>query len=419
MKILVTGSNGFVGKNLVESLNNIKYGYDHSHTINGLKNSNDLTIVTFDRNNTVDDLTNAVKDCDFIFHLAGVNRPDHDDEFMKGNYGLTSDLLNLLIQYDNHCPIMLSSSIQASLVGRYADSMYGQSKKSGEELLFDYGLNHDVTVYVYRFSNLFGKWCKPNYNSVVATFCHNMANDLPITVNDPTTQLDMVYIDDVIEELLNCLNGHPTRCGFDGIQPIINENGRYCTVRTHYPVTLGEIVNDLELIKAQSKTLMVPPLPDHSFIKCLYSTYLSYLPIDKVVINLKTNSDARGSFTEVLKTSDHGQFSVNISKPGQTKGNHWHHSKWEFFIVVSGTALIQQQRIGVDEHGNSYPVHEFSVDGHHLQAVHMLPGYSHNIINTSTRDDLITLMWANECFDSNHPDTYSHIISKPEVHHES
>ena len=412
MKILVTGSNGFVGKNLVESLNNIKYGYDHIHPINGLKHPDDLTIIGYDRTNTFSDLENACKDCDFVFHLAGVNRPDDDKEFMKGNYGLTSDLLDLLIKYDNKAPIMLSSSIQASLSGRYANSPYGQSKKAGEDLLFAYGQNHHVPVYVYRFANLFGKWCKPNYNSVVATFCYNMAHDHPIHVNDPTTLLDMVYIDDVIDELLNCLNGRPTRCDFDQTTPLFNDQGKYCTVKRHYPVTLGQIVEDLKLIKAQSTSLVVPPLPDHSFIKCLYSTYLSYLPMDKVCIDLKTNSDSRGSFTEVLKTNDHGQFSVNISKPGQTKGNHWHHSKWEFFIVVHGCALIQQQRIGLNENGQPYPIHEFHASGDHIQAIHMLPGYSHNIINTSDHDDLITLMWANECFDPNHPDTYSHIISK-------
>ena len=410
MKILVTGSNGFVGKNLVESLKNIKYGYDKVHSIDGLSDPSDLTIVGYDRTNSYDDLKNACKDCDFIFHLAGVNRPKDNDEFMKGNYGLTSDLLNLLIQYNNKAPIMLSSSIQASLIARYASSEYGKSKRAGEELLFEYGQDHDVPVYVYRFANLFGKWCKPNYNSVVATFCYNMAHDLPITVNDPSTTLDMVYIDDVIEELLQCLNGRPTRCDFDRTTPVFTGDGRYCTVQRHYAVTLREIVEDLELIKAQSTTLMVPPLPDHSFIKCLYSTYLSYLPDDKVIIDLKTNSDSRGSFTEVLKTSDHGQFSINISKPGQTKGNHWHHSKWEFFMVVSGSAVIQQQMIGSDENGDPYPVHEFHVDGSHLQAVHMLPGYSHNIINTSSTDDLITLMWANECFDPNHPDTFFHPI---------
>ena len=416
MKILVTGANGFVGKNLVATLNNIKYGYDHYHTIDGVSRSDDLTIMTYDRTNTYEQLDQACQDCDFVFHLAGVSRPKDTNEFMEGNYGLIGELLECLEKHDNKAPIMLASSIQASLSGRYANSEYGMSKKAGERLVRQYGQDHDIPVYIYRFANLFGKWCRPNYNSVVATFCYNLAHDLPITINDPTTVLEMQYIDDVVDELIHCLNGQPTRCNFEGTSAIIDNNGRYCTVYPIHTVSLQEIVDDLTMIKDQVKTLMMPSLPDHSFIKALYSTYLSYLPDDKVMVDLTMHEDDRGSFTEVMKTDDHGQFSINVSKPGQTKGNHWHHSKWEYFIVVSGHALIQQQQIGRDEKGQPYPIHEFHVSGDKLQAVHMLPGYSHNIINESTTENLVTLMWANECFDPTKPDTYTYLIDKGDTH---
>ena len=394
MKILITGAKGFVGKNLVENLKNIQEGKNRTR---------DLvidSIFEYDIDSTKEELEQYCMECDFVFNLAGVNRPKNDEEFMKGNFGFASDLLDTLKKYENTCPVMLSSSIQATLIGRYGTSDYGKSKLAGEELFFAYGMETGAKVLVYRFPNLFGKWCRPNYNSAVATFCNNMANDLPIQVNDPSTELELLYIDDLVEEMLDALEGREHHCEFNGLDTVSKEDGRYCYVPVTHKATLGEIVSLLESFKSQPNTLLMPSIPDGSFAKKLYSTYLSYLPEKKVCFDLKMNRDERGSFTELLKTSDHGQFSVNISKPGITKGQHWHNSKWEFFIVVSGHALIQERKIGTDE------VIEFEVSGEKIQAVHMLPGYTHNIINLSDTQDLVTVMWANESFDPKHPDTF-------------
>lgn len=395
MKILVTGSAGFVGKNLVETLKNIKENKDRTRP-----NLHIEDIYEFDIDTNIGLLDEYCKKCDFVFNLAGVNRPKNNDEFMKGNFGFASTLLNTLKKYQNNCPIMLSSSIQATLIGRYGESDYGKSKLAGEELFFNYGKEVNAKVLVYRFPNLFGKWCRPNYNSVVATFCNNIANDLDIQVNDRTTQLEMLYIDDLVQEMLDALEGKEHHCSFEGLTTIPDQKGDYCYVPTTHNVTLGEIVDLLYEFKQQPQSLMMPSIPNNSFTKKLYSTYLSYLPKEKVSFPLKMNIDQRGSFTELLKTKSHGQFSVNISKPGITKGQHWHHSKWEFFIVVSGHGLIQERKIGTDE------IIEFEVTGENIQAIHMLPGYTHNIINLSDTDDLVTLMWANEEFDAQHPDTY-------------
>jgi UDP-2-acetamido-2,6-beta-L-arabino-hexul-4-ose reductase len=401
MKILVTGAKGFVGKNLCAALNSIKYGYDRVHKINGclygtdgVINSESLSIIQYDVDSTQNELEEACKDCEFVFNLAGVNRPKDAAEFMSGNFGFASTLLNTLKKYNNNATVMLSSSIQASLTGRFANSDYGKSKLAGEELFFTYSKETGAKVLVYRFPNLFGKWCRPNYNSAVATFCNNIANDLPIQVNDRNTELDLLYIDDLVEEMLKSLNGEE-HC-----------EGKYCSVPTTHHVTLGAIVDLLEQFKTQPQTLLVPSIPNNSFEKKLYSTYLSYLPESKVKFPLVMKGDDRGSFTELLKTASNGQFSVNLSKPGITKGQHWHNSKWEFFIVVSGQALIQERKIGVDENGKTYPVLEFRVSGEKIEAVHMLPGYTHNIINLSKDKDLVTLMWANELFNPQHPDTF-------------
>lgn len=400
MKILITGARGFVGKNLVAALECIRDGKDRVHKLMGVDGLEQLEIVAYDIDSTHEELEKACTDCDFVFNLAGVNRPKDQAEFMAGNFGFASTLLDTLKKYRNTCPVMLSSSIQATLIGRYGESDYGKSKLAGEELFLDYARETGAKVLVYRFPNLFGKWCRPNYNSVVATFCNNVANDLPITVNDRSTELEMLYIDDLVEEMLNALNGKEHHCEFDGLTVVERPEGRYCYVPMTHKVTLGEIVDLLEQFKAQPQTLMMPEIPHNSFAKKLYSTYLSYLPQEKTIFPLKMNVDSRGSFTELLKTENCGQFSVNISKPGITKGQHWHHSKWEFFIVVSGHALIQERKIGSDE------VMEFEVSGENIQAVHMLPGYTHNIINLSDTQDLVTVMWANEPFDSNHPDTF-------------
>lgn len=394
MKILITGAKGFVGKNLVENLKNIKEGKNRTR---------DLvvdSIFEYDIDSTQEELEIYCKECDFVFNLAGVNRPKDESEFMKGNFGFASILLDTLKKYENNCPVMLSSSIQATLIGRYGTSDYGKSKLAGEELFFDYGKETGAKVLVYRFPNLFGKWCRPNYNSAVATFCNNMANDLPIQANDPSTELELLYIDDLVEEMLDALEGKEHHCEFDGLDVVPSETGRYCYVPVTHKATLGEIVSLLESFKAQPNTLLMPSIPKDSFSKKLYSTYLSYLPKEKTCFDLKMNCDERGSFTELLKTNDHGQFSVNISKPGITKGQHWHNTKWEFFIVVSGHALIQERKIGTDE------IIEFEVSGEKIQAVHMLPGYTHNIINLSDTQDLVTVMWANESFDPEHPDTF-------------
>ena len=395
MNILITGAKGFVGRNLVESLKNVRDGKDKTRPDLKIEN-----IYEYDIDGTESEFDEYCKNTDFVFNLAGVNRPKTQEEFMQGNFGFASKLLETLKKHGNKCPVMLSSSIQATLVGRYADGEYGKSKKAGEELFFSYAKETGANVLVYRFPNLFGKWCRPNYNSAVATFCNNVANDLPITVNDRSTELELLYIDDLVAEMLSLLEGKGHRCEYEALTPIERENGSYYFVPTTHKVTLGEIVDLLYSFKAQSETLIIPSIPSGSFAKKLYSTYLSYLPREKVAFNLKMNVDMRGSFTELLKTRDNGQVSVNISEPGITKGQHWHHSKWEFFIVVSGHGLIQQRKIGTDE------VLNFEVSGDDIQAVHMLPGYTHNIINLSKTEKLITVMWANEQFDATHPDTF-------------
>ena len=395
MDILITGAAGFVGKNLTAALCSIKEGKDRTRP--GLSIGE---LYLFDIDSPEELLETACRKADFVFNLAGVNRPKDQAEFMQGNFGFASKLLDTLKKYNNTCPLMLSSSIQATLLGRYAGGAYGESKRAGEELFFAYGEETGAKVLIYRFPNLFGKWCRPNYNSAVATFCHNYANDLPITVNDPTVQLELLYIDDLVEEMLDALEGKEHHCTFDGIDTVLCNDGRYCAAPVTHKVTLGEIVELLDSFKAQPKTLLMPPIPKGSFAKKLYSTYLAYLPREKTAFDLKMNVDARGSFTELLRTENCGQFSVNISKPGITKGQHWHHTKWEFFIVVSGRALIQQRKVGTDE------VLNFEVSGERIQAVHMLPGYTHNIINLSDTEDLVTVMWANECFDPRKPDTF-------------
>ena len=398
MNILITGAAGFVGKNLTAALQSIKDGKDKTHPALSLGE-----LYLYDIDSPAELLEEACQKADFVFNLAGVNRPQNSEEFMQGNFGFASLLLDTLKKYHNTCPVMASSSIQATCIGRY-DSDYGRSKKAGEELMFAYGEETGAKVLVYRFPNLFGKWCRPNYNSAVATFCNNMANDLPITVNDPSVQLELLYIDDLIDEMLCALEGQEHRCEFDGINTVLTEGGRYCAAPVTHKVTLGEIVSLLEAFRDQPTTLTMPEIPHNSFAKKLYSTYLSYLPKEKVSNPLRMNVDARGSFTELLRTEKCGQFSVNISKPGITKGQHWHHTKWEFFIVVSGHGLIQERKIGSDEELN------FEVSGEKIEAIHMLPGYTHNIINLSETEDLVTVMWANECFDPNKPDTFFEVV---------
>ena len=396
MNILVTGARGFVGKNLCVTLANIKENKDRTRP--GIAIGD---IFEYDLNTPPALLDEYCARADFVFNLAGVNRPKEQSEFMRGNFGFASTLLDTLKKHGNTCPVMLASSIQATLIGRYGGSDYGKSKLAGEQLFFDYAAETGAKVLVYRFPNLFGKWCRPNYNSAVATFCHNMANDLPITVNDRATELELLYIDDLVCEMLDALEGREHRCEFDGLTAVPCDTGRFCAAPVTHRVTLGEIVDLLVSFKAQPQTLVMPEIPAGSFAKKLYSTYLSYLPREKTAFPLKMNVDDRGSFTELLKTAGCGQFSVNISKPGITKGQHWHHSKWELFIVVSGRGLIQQRRIGSDE------VLRFEVSGERIEAVHMLPGYTHNIINLSDTEPLVTLMWANEPFDPAHPDTFS------------
>ena len=399
MNILITGAAGFVGKNLTAALQCIKEGKDRTRP--GLSIGE---LYLYDIDSSAELLEEACQKADFVFNLAGVNRPQNQEEFMQGNFGFASTLLNTLKKYHNTCPVMLSSSIQATLVGRYAEGEYGKSKKAGEELFFDYAAETGAKVLVYRFPNLFGKWCRPNYNSAVATFCNNIANDLPITVNDPAVQLELLYIDDLVDEMLDALESKEHHCEFDGVDTVLQADGRYCAAPVSHKVTLGEIVDLLHSFKAQPETLLMPSIPAGSFAKKLYSTYLSYFPQDKTIFDLKMNTDPRGSFTELLKTADCGQISVNISKPGITKGQHWHHTKWEFFIVVSGKGLIQMRKIGSDEVLNYY------VSGEKIQAVHMLPGYTHNIINLSETEDLVTVMWANEQFDPAKPDTFFEVV---------
>ena len=398
MKILITGAAGFVGKNLVAALENIRDGKDRTHP--------DLTVDTlylYDLDTDPAVLEEGCKNADFVFNLAGVNRPQNPEEFMAGNFGFASTLLDTLKRYGNTCPVMTSSSIQATCIGRY-DRDYGRSKRTGEELVFSYGEETGAKVLVYRFPNLFGKWCRPNYNSAVATFCNNIANDLPITVNDPSVTLELLYIDDLVDEMIAALLGREHRCEFDGIDTVLTDGGRYCAAPVSHKVTLGEIVDLLYSFRDQPKTLVMPEIPEGSFAKKLYSTYLSYLPKEKVAFPLKMNTDPRGSFTELLRSGKCGQVSVNISRPGITKGQHWHNTKWEFFIVVSGHGLIHQRKIGTDE------VLNFEVSGDKIEAVHMLPGYTHNIINLSETENLVTVMWANEQFDPAHPDTFFEVV---------
>lgn len=395
MNILVTGAKGFVGRNLCENLKNIRDGKNRTRPALCVEN-----VFEYDLDTDPALLDEYCAKADFVFNLAGVNRPKEQSEFMQGNFGFASTLLDTLKKHGNTCPVMLSSSIQATLIGRYGQSDYGKSKLAGEELFFAYAKETGAPVLVYRFPNLFGKWCRPNYNSAVATFCHNTAHDLPLTVNDPATELELLYIDDLVEEMLGALEGHPHRCDYDGLAPVFGQEGRYCAAPVTHKVTLGEIVALLDAFKAQPATLLMPEIPAGSFAKKLYSTYLSYLPKEKAAFALKQNTDARGSFTELLKTENCGQFSVNVSLPGITKGQHWHNTKWEFFIVVSGHGLIQQRRVDSEE------VLEFEVWGDKPTAVQMLPGYTHNIINLSDSENLVTLMWANEQFDPAHPDTF-------------
>ncbi len=394
MKVLITGACGFVGRNLTEALKNLRDGKDRTHPELNIEE-----IYCFDIETPSHLLDEYCAKADFVFHFAGVNRPQDPAEFMAGNFGFSSTLLDTLKKHRNKAPVVLSSSIQATLIGRY-DSDYGRSKKAGEDLFFSYAEETGAKVLVYRFPNLFGKWCRPNYNSAVATFCNNVANDLPITVNDPSTELELLYIDDLLDEMISALSGKEHHCVFDGIRTVFQDDGKFCGVPVTHRVTLGEIVDLLESFRRQSETLLMPEIPHSSFAKKLYSTYLSYLPSEKVSFPLKMNVDERGSFTELLKTEKCGQFSVNISKPGITKGQHWHQSKWEFFIVVSGHGLIQERKIGTDE------VRNFEVSGEKIEAIHMLPGYTHNIINLSDTEDLVTLMWANELFDPGKPDTF-------------
>lgn len=395
MNVLITGAKGFVGKNLCAMLQTIADGRNKTHPQLSIDE-----IYEYDLDTNSELLDEYCIKADFVFNLAGVNRPKDNSEFMEGNVGFASTLLDTLKKHGNTCPVMLSSSIQATLIGRYAQSDYGKSKLAGEELFFRYAQDTGAKVLVYRFPNLFGKWCRPNYNSVVATFCNNIANDLPIQISDRAGELELLYIDDLVDEMLCALEGREHRCNYDGPKPIYAENGRYCVAPITHKITLGEIVDLLETFKAQPKTLIMPQIPMNSFAKKLYSTYLSYLPKEKIRFPLKMNADARGSFTELLRTVSCGQFSVNISKPGITKGEHWHSTKWEFFIVVNGRGLIQQRKIDSDE------VIEFEVTGEKIEAVHMLPGYTHNIINLSCTQDLVTLMWANEVFNPDFPDTF-------------
>lgn len=401
MNILITGAAGFAGRNLTENIKTIREGKNLTRPHLVIDD-----IYEYDIDSTLDELDKYCAKADFVFNFAGVNRPKKTEDFKKGNLGFASTLLDTLRKHNNICPVMLSSSIQATLQGRFGVSEYGLSKREGEELFFCYAKETGAKVLVYRFPNLVGKWVRPNYNSAVGTFCYNIANDLPITVNDPNVELEMLFIDDLVEEMLDALEGKEHRCEFDGVKTVLTDNGKYCASPLTYKATLGRIVGLLNTFHNQSQTLVMPEISPNSFEKKLYSMYLSYLPKDKIAFDLKMNIDNRGSFTELLKTVNCGQFSLNISKPGITKGQHWHNSKWELFIVVSGHGLIQERKIGTDE------VIEFEVSGERIKAVHMLPGYTHNIINLSDTDNLVTLMWANEQFDPNHPDTFFEPVVK-------
>ena len=399
MKILVTGAKGFVGKNLCAALKNIAEGKDRRFPELKIEQ-----VFEYDLDSTAEELDAWCRECDFVFNLAGVNRPKEQSEFMAGNFGFASTLLDTLKKHGNRCPVMLSSSIQATLAGRFGTSEYGKSKKAGEELFFEYSRETGAKVLVYRFPNLFGKWCRPNYNSAVATFCNAFANDLPYTVNDPLVELELLYIDDLVDEMICALLGKEHHCEFEGVETVMKADGRYCAAPVTHKVTLGEIVELLGLFATQPRTLMIPEIPSGSFAKKLYSTYLSYLPYEKVAFPLKMNVDDRGSFTELVHTLNCGQVSINISKPGITKGQHWHNTKWEFFIVVAGHGLIQERKLGSDE------VIEFEVSGENIQCVHMLPGYTHNIINLSDSENLVTVMYCNEVFDPCRPDTFFEVV---------
>lgn len=399
MNILVTGARGFVGRNLVSQLRNIQLGKARCY-------GEVVVDVVFEYDIDTDPALLDVfcRECDFVFNLAGVNRPKDPEEFMEGNFGFASTLLETLKKHGNACPVMISSSIQATLAGRFGMSEYGKSKRAGEELVFNYGKETGAKVLVYRFPHLFGKWCRPNYNSAVATFCNNIANDLPVMVNDRGVELELLYIDDLVDEMIAALKGEEHHCEYEGSEIVLSGEGRYCYVPVTHKASLGEIVDMIYDFASQPKTLMIPDMPGNSLAKKLYSTYLSYLPREKIAFPLNMNIDDRGSFTELLRTANHGQVSVNVSKPGIVKGQHWHNTKWEFFIVVSGHGLIQERKIGTDE------VLEFEVSGARIEAVHMLPGYTHSIINLSDTDDLVTVMWANEPFDSVKPDTYFDLV---------
>ena len=397
MRILVTGAKGFIGKNLCAQLNNIKEGK--------AKYYGDLVvdeIHEYDLDSTPEQLDLWCKECDFVFNLAGVNRPKDPEEFMKENFGFTTILLDTLKKYKNDCPVMISSSIQATLAGRFGTSEYGKSKKAGEELMFRYGEETGAKVLVYRFPNLYGKWCRPNYNSAVATFCNNIANGLPIQVNDPNVIMELLYVDDLIEEMICALQGQEHHCEFDGVETVMKEDGRYCAAPITHHVKLGEIVDLLHQFAEMPNTLMIPEIPADSFAKRLYSTYLSYLPKEKAIFDLKMNVDSRGSFTELVHTFNCGQVSINISKPGITKGEHWHHTKWEQFIVVAGHGLIQLR----NENDRNPEILNYKVSGDKIQSVIMLPGYTHNIINLSDTEDLVTVMYCNEIFNPERPDTF-------------
>ena len=401
MNILVTGAKGFVGKNLVENLKNLRDGKNRTRPEIKIDE-----IYEYDLDSKEEQLNEYCSKADFVFNLAGVNRPKDPEEFKKGNFGFASKLLEKLKEHHNTCPVMLSSSIQATLAGRFGKSEYGLSKKAGEDLFFQYAEETGAKVLVYRFPNLAGKWCRPNYNSAVATFCNNIANDLPIQVNDPSTELELLFIDDLVEEMFDALEGKEHHCEFDGVEAVAKADGKYCYAPVTHKATLGYIVECLNKFHDQPQTLLIPSIPDGSFEKKLYSMYLSYLPESKVCVDLQGAEDNRGSFTEVIKTLDHGQVSINVSKPGITKGEHWHNTKWEIFVVVSGHGVIEERKIGSDE------VLRFEVSGDKLQAVYMLPGYTHNIINLSDKDPMVTLMWVNEIFDPEHPDTYREFVEE-------